>query len=44
MRLPDEYPRDPMDRMIGATAIVEGLALITADAAIRKSKAVATLW
>jgi PIN domain nuclease of toxin-antitoxin system len=44
MRLPDAYPKDPMDRLTGATAIVEGLTLITADAAIRRSKAVPTLW
>ncbi|MHB1936054.1 MAG: type II toxin-antitoxin system VapC family toxin [Acidobacteriaceae bacterium] len=44
MRLPDAYPRDPMDRLIGATAIVEGLKLITADAAIRGSNAVDTIW
>ncbi len=44
MRLPDSYPKDPMDRLIGATAIVEGLTLITADAAIQKSQAVPTIW
>lgn len=44
LRLPAAYPKDPMDRMIGATAIVEGLTLITADAAIQRSKAVSTLW
>lgn len=44
MRLPAIYPKDPMDRLIGATAIVEGLTLITADAAIQSSKAVPTLW
>jgi PIN domain nuclease of toxin-antitoxin system len=44
MRLPDAYPKDPMDRMIGATAIVEGLRLVTADIAIQKSKVVETVW
>ncbi len=44
MRLPDIYPKDPMDRIIGATAVVEGMTLITADAAIQQSKAVATIW
>ena len=44
MRLPATYPKDLMDRIIGATAIVEGLSLITADAAIRNSKAVPTVW
>jgi PIN domain nuclease of toxin-antitoxin system len=42
--LPTAYPNDPADRAIGATAIVEGLTLITADGQIRKSRAVPTLW
>jgi PIN domain nuclease of toxin-antitoxin system len=43
-QLPPSYPRDPMDRIIGATAIVEGLALLTADDAIHNSKALKTIW
>jgi len=42
--LPRGYPRDPADRIIGGTALVEGMQLVTADAAIRKSKAVPTIW
>jgi PIN domain nuclease of toxin-antitoxin system len=42
--LPAAYPRDPADRIIGATALVEGLTLITADREIRRSKAVRTIW
>lgn len=42
--LPASYPNDPADRIIGATAIVEGLPLITADRAIRQSRAVRTIW
>jgi PIN domain nuclease of toxin-antitoxin system len=42
--LPSSYPKDPADRIIGATALVEGLTLITADAEIRKSKAIPTIW
>jgi PIN domain nuclease of toxin-antitoxin system len=42
--LPAAYPNDPADRIIGATALVEGLALFTADRGIRKSKAVRTIW
>lgn len=38
------YPKDPADRVIGATALVEGLSLLTADRAIRRSRAVATIW
>ncbi len=42
--LPAGYPKDPADRIIGATALVEGLTLVTADQAIRKSGAVPTIW
>ena len=42
--LPSSYPNDPVDRVIGATALVEGLKLITADRAIRKSRALPTIW
>ena len=44
VQLPSTYPRDPMDRIIGATALVEGLSLITADEHIRRAKAVRTIW
>ena len=42
--LPATYPKDPADRIIGATALVEGLPLITADREIRRSKVVHTIW
>ena len=42
--LPAAYPKDPADRIIGATALVEGLTLLTADREIRRSKAVQTVW
>ncbi len=42
--LPASYPKDPADRLIGATALVEGLALVTADREIRRSRAVHTIW
>jgi len=42
--LPPSYPKDPADRIIGATALVEGLSLLTADRDIRKSKVVRTIW
>jgi PIN domain nuclease of toxin-antitoxin system len=41
---PVNYPKDPADRVIGATAVIEGLSLVTADQAIRRSKAVRTIW
>jgi PIN domain nuclease of toxin-antitoxin system len=44
MGLPAGYPKDPADRMIGATALVEGLSLLTADRAIRRARVVQTIW
>jgi len=44
MGFPAAYPKDQADRIIGATALVEGLSLITADRAIRRSKVVHTIW
>jgi PIN domain nuclease of toxin-antitoxin system len=44
MGLPKDYPKDPADRIIGATALVEGLSLITADREIHRSKLVPTIW
>ena len=42
--LPAAYPKDPADRIIGATALIEGLSLLTADREIRRSKALQTIW
>ena len=42
--LPATYPKDPADRIIGATALVEGLSLLTADREIRRSRAFPTIW
>lgn len=44
LSLPTAYPRDPADRLIGATALSKGLPLVTADRAIQQSKAVHTIW
>ena len=44
LTLPARYPKDPADRVIGATALVEGMALVTADAKIRRARAVRTVW
>ena len=41
---PAEFPRDPADRLIAATARAEGVSLITADERIRESPLVETLW
>jgi PIN domain nuclease of toxin-antitoxin system len=42
--LPANYPKDPVDRVIGATALIGDLNLVTADQAIRRSNAVPTIW
>jgi PIN domain nuclease of toxin-antitoxin system len=42
--LPANYPNDPVDRVIAATALVEGISLVTADVDIQRSKAVRTVW
>lgn len=44
LSLPAGYSKDPGDRIIGATALVEGLTLVTADAQIRNSRALTTIW
>jgi PIN domain nuclease of toxin-antitoxin system len=38
------YPKDPADRIIAGTALVEGLSLLTADRVIRRSRALRTIW
>jgi PIN domain nuclease of toxin-antitoxin system len=44
VRLPDPFPKDPSDRLIASTAMVEGMPLVTADTRIRQSKVVETVW
>lgn len=41
---PDSYPTDPQDRLIGATALVEGIQLVTHDKLIKKSRVVPVIW
>ena len=41
---PESYPKDPQDRLIGATALVEGIQLVTRDRLIRKSGIVPVIW
>jgi PIN domain nuclease of toxin-antitoxin system len=38
------YPRDPADKLIGATALVHGLQLVTRDEQIRASGEVPVVW
>lgn len=44
VELPAHYPRDPADRIIGATALVNGLTLITADRSILAAQSARTMW
>ncbi|HVN19184.1 MAG TPA: type II toxin-antitoxin system VapC family toxin [Dongiaceae bacterium] len=41
---PEDYPKDPGDRLIGATARAYGLTLITQDERIQASPIVRCLW
>nr|WP_246301681.1 type II toxin-antitoxin system VapC family toxin [Granulicella arctica] len=44
MQFTAAYPSDPMDRVIGATALVQGMSLVTADRKIQASKEVPFIW
>ena len=41
---PETYSHDPCDRLIGATALAHGCALVTKDRTIRASKQLRTIW
>jgi PIN domain nuclease of toxin-antitoxin system len=43
-QIPADYPSDPSDRLIGATARAEGMTLVTRDERIRRSALVKTVW
>jgi PIN domain nuclease of toxin-antitoxin system len=43
-QFPDDYSRDPSDRLIGGTARAEGLTLVTRDENIRRSPLLKTVW
>ena len=43
-QLPATYSTDPCDRLIGATALAEGFALVTKDRTIRNCKQIKTIW
>jgi PIN domain nuclease of toxin-antitoxin system len=44
VRLPAVYPKDPADRLIASTAIVDGIPLVTADGRVRQTSVVQTIW
>lgn len=39
-----DFPRDPADRVIAATALVNGISLISADRALLSAREVSTIW
>ncbi len=43
-RLPESFPKDPVDRLIASTAMSHGIPLVTADERIRASQTVSTIW
>jgi PIN domain nuclease of toxin-antitoxin system len=43
-QFPPEFPADPADRLIGATARAEGMALVTRDEKLRQSPLLRTVW
>lgn len=43
-QFPPTFPNDPCDRLIGATAMAEGIALVTKDRSIRGHKQIKTIW
>ena len=42
--MPDEFPGDPADRIVYATARAHGARLVTKDAALRRYDARTTVW
>lgn len=43
-QLPPDFPGDPADRLVAATAMAEGAWLVTSDERIRACPLVRTLW
>jgi PIN domain nuclease of toxin-antitoxin system len=43
-QFPEDFPHDPADRLIAATARADGMTLITPEQRIRQSPLLKTLW
>jgi PIN domain nuclease of toxin-antitoxin system len=43
-QFPRDFPGDPADRLIGATARAEGLILVTRDSGLRGSTLIKAVW
>ena len=43
-QFPEDFPEDPADRLIAATARAEGVPLVTKDERIRSSPLLRTIW
>jgi len=43
-QLPSTYSSDPCDRLIGGTALAEGIPLVTKDRTIRNCRQIKTIW
>ena len=43
-QFPSTYSSDPCDRLIGATALAEGMVLVTKDQKIRDCKQIKAVW
>lgn len=44
VQFPEDFPKDPADRLIAATSRAEGLPLVTRDGRIRSSPLLKTIW
>lgn len=44
VQFPDDFPKDPADRLIAATARAEGIGLVTRDEKLRRSSLFNTIW
>jgi PIN domain nuclease of toxin-antitoxin system len=43
-QFPEDFPQDPADRLVAATARAEGLSLVTRDERLRRSPLLRTVW